>query len=152
MINQILVAMVFHALDMITGVIAAIREHDLQSSKMRDGLFKKVGFVLCYALAILVDTQGQTIGMQLGVSILPVIVLYAVSTELVSVIENICRINPDMLPDTLKRMFHIMEMKGGENVDVQNSEEGEQGDAGIHTAGAVTGGPLPGEERKGSGD
>lgn len=105
--QQILIAIIFHALDMLTGIIAALRAKDLQSAKMRDGLFKKLGFILCYVLAFLVDTQGEQIGMEIGVKILPVVILYAITTEIVSVIENICRINPDMVPDTIKTMFRI---------------------------------------------
>lgn len=105
--QQILIAIIFHVLDMLTGIIAALRAKDLQSAKMRDGLFKKLGFILCYVLAFLVDTQGEQIGLEIGVKILPVVILYAITTEIVSVIENICRINPDMVPDTLKTMFRI---------------------------------------------
>lgn len=115
--QQIIIAIIFHALDMLTGIIAALRAKDLQSAKMRDGLFKKLGFILCYVLAFLVDTQGEQIGMEIGVKILPVVILYAITTEIVSVIENICRINPDMVPDTIKTMFRITANKQEEKQD-----------------------------------
>lgn len=111
-ICPIIVALVFNALDLITGIITAIKNKDIQSSKLRDGLFKKVGFMLCYFVAWLVDTQGELIGFQFGVSILPIIILYVCTTELVSILENICKINPDILPEKLMDLFHI---KGGEN-------------------------------------
>lgn len=106
-----MIALIFNALDMLTGIISAIKKKDLQSSKLRDGLFKKVGFMLCYVLALLVDTQGGAIGFELGVKIVPIIVLYACTTEIVSIIENICIINPDFVPDKLKELFH-MNVKG----------------------------------------
>ena len=121
--HQILIAIVFHALDMVTGIISALRKKDLQSAKMRDGLFKKLGFILCYVLAFLVDTQGQEIGLQIGVNILPVVVLYAITTEIVSIIENICRINPDMVPATLKAMFHITESEGKNGVSAADERD-----------------------------
>jgi toxin secretion/phage lysis holin len=113
MVYTVLVAVGFHIFDMLTGIIAAVKAKDLQSSKMRDGLFKKIGFIACYVLAILIDTQGAYIGLNLGVKTLPIIALYAVSTEIVSIIENISKINPDLLPDTLKNLFHIN--KGGDS-------------------------------------
>ena len=54
----IIIALVFNALDLITGIITAIKNKEIQSSKLRDGLFKKVGFILCYFVAWLVDNEG----------------------------------------------------------------------------------------------
>lgn len=107
---QIGVALIFNALDVLTGLISAVKNKDLMSSKLRDGLFKKVGFMLCYFVAWLVDTQGDKIGFELAVEILPIIILYTCSTELVSILENIGKINSDLLPDKLKELFHINEI------------------------------------------
>lgn len=107
----IIIALVFNALDLITGIITAVKNKDIQSAKLRDGLFKKVGFILCYFVAWLVDTQGARIGFQFGISILPIIILYVCTTELVSILENICKINPDILPEKLMELFHISEIK-----------------------------------------
>ena len=103
----IIVALIFNSLDIISGLIAGIKNKDIQSSKLRDGLFKKVGFILCYVMAWLVDTQGELIGFQISVKILPIIILYVCTTELVSILENICKINPDLLPSKLMELFHI---------------------------------------------
>ena len=43
-----IIALIFNAFDLISGIVAAVREKNLQSSKLRDGLFKKVGFIFCY--------------------------------------------------------------------------------------------------------
>lgn len=107
----IIVALIFNALDLITGIISALKEKDIQSAKLRDGLFKKVGFIMCYLMAWLVDKEGAMIGLQIGVKILPVIILYACTTELVSILENISKINPDILPEKLMEMFHVSNMK-----------------------------------------
>ena len=107
----IIIALVFNALDLITGIITAVKNKDIQSAKLRDGFFKKVGFMLCYFVAWLVDTQSSRIGFQVGISILPIIILYVCTTELVSILENICKINPDILPEKLMELFHISEIK-----------------------------------------
>ena len=107
MLIMIAIAILFNFLDMVSGLISAIKNKTVESSKLRDGLFKKVGFVLCYILGFLVDTQGPTIGLNLGADILPVIILFAVMTEITSIIENICNINPEILPETLKKIFKL---------------------------------------------
>lgn len=110
-IVSVLVALGIHFLDLLTGLIGGFKEHNVQSSKMRDGLFKKLGFILCYALTYLIDTYGALVGFSLNFDILPVVIAYAAGTEVVSIIENIHRINPDLLPDKLMGLFNI----GGEN-------------------------------------
>lgn len=107
MTHSIVVALVFNGFDLLTGVIGACKNKGIQSSKLRDGLFKKIGFILCYFIAWLVDSEGATIGFNLGIDILPIIILYVCSTELVSIIENISKINNELLPEKLLELFHI---------------------------------------------
>ena len=114
----ILIALAFNALDIVTGVIAALRKKDVQSTKLRDGLFKKVGFILCYFVAWLIDTQGALIGFEVSVKILPVIIIYVCTTELVSILENICKINPDILPEKLQQIFHIHNVENADKKEV----------------------------------
>lgn len=109
---QIAIAMSLNALDLVTGLIGALRKKDLKSYRLRDGLFKKVGFIFCYLLAWMIDQYGYVIGFQIGIPILPVVVLYAATTEIVSILENIHEINPDLLPSKLMELFHI---EGSEN-------------------------------------
>ena len=106
-LTQIGVACIFHLIDMATGIIGAIREKAINSAKMRDGLFKKLGFIFCYILAYLIDTQGETIGLHFDAHILPIVIIYAVTTEVVSIIENISKINPDLLPEKLQDIFKV---------------------------------------------
>lgn len=103
----IIVALIFNAVDIVTGIICALKNKDVQSSKLRDGLFKKIGFIICYFVAWLVDTEGSLIGFHIDVSILPIVITYVCVTELVSILENICKINPDIMPEKLMEIFHI---------------------------------------------
>lgn len=106
----IIIALIFNGLDLVTGIISAVKEKDIQSAKLRDGLFKKVGFMLCYFVAWLVDKEGALIGFKFGVEMLPIIILYVCTTELVSILENISKINPDILPEKLMELFHITDI------------------------------------------
>lgn len=102
----ILLALVFNGLDIITGIIGAIRDGEqIKSSKLRDGLFKKVGFIFCYALAIAINYAETFLTLPFGVDLVPIICTYAIVTEVVSIIENISKINPDILPDKLKELI-----------------------------------------------
>lgn len=92
---------------MLTGFAVAVKEKNIVSSKLRDGLFKKCGFIACYVLAYTIDKNGVYIGMNVEVKILPIVISYVVLTEIISIIENISRLNPDIMPDKLLEMFHV---------------------------------------------
>lgn len=102
----ILVALVFNGLDLITGIFGALRnEEHIKSNKLRDGLFKKVGFIFCYALGIAINYAETFLTLPFDINLVPVICTYAIVTEVVSIIENISKINPDILPDKLKTLI-----------------------------------------------
>lgn len=105
--SSIVVALIFNATDLITGLVGAVKNKAIKSSKLRDGLFKKVGFIFCYFIAWIVDTYGGLIGFNFGVNILPIILLYVCTTEMVSILENISTINSDLPPAKLMELFHI---------------------------------------------
>lgn len=109
----ILVALVFNGLDLITGIVGALRGGEkIKSSRLRDGLFKKVGFIFCYALGIIINYAKNLLTLPFGVDLVPVICTYTIITEVVSIIENISKINPDLLPGKLKELIGYNE--GGE--------------------------------------
>ena len=104
--HGIAVALVFNATDLVTGVISAVKAHNLQSSKLRDGIFKKVGFLICYFLALMIDIYGYEVGFNLNVELLPVVLGFVCFTETISVIENLAKIT-DIVPEKLLSLFHI---------------------------------------------
>lgn len=106
-IMMISVALIFNGMDLISGVIAAVKNRNLKSAKMRDGLFKKAGFLLVYFLAFLIDFEGTKVGFEIGVATLPIVVSFTCLTEVISIIENISKINSDLLPEKLLSLFHI---------------------------------------------
>lgn len=109
----ILVALIFNGLDLITGIVGALRDGEqIKSSKLRDGLFKKVGFIFCYMLGIVINYAENYLTLPFVVDLVPVICSYAIITEVVSIIENIAKINPDILPEKLKALIGYKE--GGE--------------------------------------
>lgn len=104
--HSIGVALLFNLTDLVTGLIAAVKAKELRSSKLRDGIFKKIGFLICYFLALMIDTYGSEVGFALEVKLLPIVLGFACLTEVVSIIENISKIT-DILPEKLLSIFRI---------------------------------------------
>lgn len=101
------VALIFNLFDFISGIMCAIKKRQINSSRLRDGLFKKVGFIFCYMLAFLIDNYSYLIGINLEFMTLPAVVGYVCLTEVISIVENICKINPDIMPEKLLSLLNI---------------------------------------------
>ena len=124
MIPYIITA-VFILLDFITGLIKAFKNKEYTSSVMREGLYHKAGSIIVVVFGVLVDyAQGY---LDLGVSI-PIalsICVYICLMEIGSIIENICIINPAILPDKLQSFFHKLNEKKEVKAEDDNSQSKE---------------------------
>ena len=88
-------------LDVISGVAQAIKNNELSSEIMRLGLWHKCGFVGLMVLGAYVEwVQNITdINTAIGFTF-PTFIgicIYIIGTEIVSIIENLKRINPEIL-------------------------------------------------------
>lgn len=124
-----LITAAFVLLDFITGIIKAFKNKEFTSSIMREGLFHKAGSIVVIAFGALVDyAQGF---MDLGVSIplAGAICVYVTLMEIGSIVENVCIINPSLIPDKLQSYFSKLnkinktndEEKGGDDTDNTHS-------------------------------
>lgn len=68
-----------------------------------------MGFIFCYTLGVAINYAESYLTLPFGVDLVPVICTYAIITEVVSIIENISKINSDILPDKLKELIGFNE-------------------------------------------
>ena len=106
-INWALIAITcaFIALDVITGLVKAIKAHEVSSSKMKDGLFHKCGFLLAMVLGALCEVAMLEIDLGFSLPIMPAICGFIILTELASVLENICKIAPELSENRFMQIF-----------------------------------------------
>lgn len=99
--------------DVIAGIIAAARVHTLDSSIMREGMYNKVGEILLMMFAMICN---YLLGMEPFVSIgIPEEVTYLIGAyigcmEVLSIIENICKINPFLPLAKILSIFNLDDM------------------------------------------
>ena len=91
---KIAIALCFIAFDMATGVLKAWKNKQLKSSRMREGLFNKAGFIMTIALGLLIDKAQEFLDLGFQVELTIAIVVFIILTEIVSIFENICAISP----------------------------------------------------------
>jgi len=112
--------------DIVTGFIRARYHHEVNSTRLREGLYHKGAEILatlfCWVLELIVVYVN--VGVELPA--LPAVSIYIVVMEIVSVLENIGDMNPD-----LARLFgrylgklkdKQAEMEGGDEDDHNGSE------------------------------
>ena len=87
----------FIVLDVCSGLAAAYARREVESPKLREGLWHKVGYVLVVFCSILIE-WAMNEGMDLGFS-LPLVMpicCWISLMEVVSTLENAAKINPDL--------------------------------------------------------
>ena len=87
----------FIILDVVSGVTAAYARKEVESPKLRQGLWHKVGYLFVVFCAILIEwamTQGMDLGFSLPL-VMPICIWISLM-EVVSTLENSAKINPDL--------------------------------------------------------
>lgn len=95
----------FILMDMLTGIVKALKEKVFTSSVMREGLFHKCGSILCVVFGVLIDYAQGFLDLGVSVPVAVSVCAYIVLMEIGSIIENVCAINPEIMPDKLTQYF-----------------------------------------------
>ena len=74
--TQMIVIGVLILADIATGLVKALYNHDYNSSIMREGAYHKFCEICVIALSIGADKYLPTVGVNLGISIAPVVITY----------------------------------------------------------------------------
>ena len=108
MIILILILIVF---DILSGVVSALKNNSLKSSVMRNGLYNKIGEIFSISFAYILNYIDITYHFNLPLNEIKTgIEFYIVLMEIMSIIENIIKINPQ-LKNFFKKFFNIDENK-----------------------------------------
>lgn len=99
--------LVFIALDLVTGFVQAVANKTVDSSKMRDGLWHKCGFILTILLAALIEWAMQYVDLGFTLPLFVPVCVFIMLTEIVSIFENICALSPELAGTKLAQLFKI---------------------------------------------
>lgn len=119
MINLSIVCGILIVMDIVCGTVAAMRNRELCSSIAREGMYNKIGEAMFLLIGIIAN---EVLGMPpfdgLGISpdIACLVAAYIAWMELVSILENICKINPELPFAKILMMFNI-------DVDAEEPDE-----------------------------
>ena len=121
-----LLPLAFMLIDFISGFLKAWKNNEIDSSKMRKGLIKKVGEVLMLAVGELLVAGTM---LPYSTNILQFISAYLSLMELISIFENLALLGvpiPGFINKTLKQTAEKLEK---ETITNENSGNGDSGDS-----------------------
>lgn len=94
----------FIVMDILSGVLYAVKSKTWTSTKMREGLFHKMAIILFIVLAILCDFGQAYLDLGFKIPITTGVLIYVCGMELGSTGENLIKINPK-LTEKIKTFF-----------------------------------------------
>lgn len=92
-------------LDVATGVAGAVKTNELASGRMREGLWHKAGFCGLIAAAYLFEFAAGHADLGISIPATGAVCVWIVVTEAVSILENLCVINPQIAASPLGKVF-----------------------------------------------
>lgn len=101
----IIITCLFIIIDLLTGFIKAVVNQCIDSKKMKQGLWHKCGFILAIIFAILCEYTIDFINIDYNVPFQEVVCIFIICTEIVSVIENLGKISPELRNSKIMSLF-----------------------------------------------
>lgn len=90
------IVLIFISFDILFGLLQALTNQSFKSSVMRQGLFHKLGEILCYLFGVVCDATLPLVDIMVPFSLAGAITIYIVVMEIGSILENLSKVSPVM--------------------------------------------------------
>lgn len=114
---EVKLALAFMAIDVFTGVLKAVKNKELNSTKAREGIYKKASFILFIAFGYLADYAMDYVDIGFNLPAAATICTLIVVTEAISVLENLGKINPDLVKMVAPFLSALNKKEEGEHIE-----------------------------------
>ena len=94
---EIYFALAFMLIDVVTGVLKAVKNKDLNSTKAREGIYKKASFIIFIVFGYLAEFAMNYVDLGFNFPAGTTVCLLVILTEAISVLENLGNINPELV-------------------------------------------------------
>lgn len=114
---EVKLALAFMVIDVFTGVLKAVKNKELNSTKAREGIYKKASFILFIAFGYLADYAMEYVDMGFNLPAGATICTLIVVTEAISILENLGKINPDLVKLVAPFLSALNSKEEGEHIE-----------------------------------
>lgn len=94
---EVKLSVAFMMADVFTGILKAVKNKELSSTRAREGIYKKASFILFIAFGYLADYAMDYVDLGFNFPAAATICTLIILTEAISVLENLGQINPDLV-------------------------------------------------------
>lgn len=116
----IIFACFFMVFDIISGFVAAAFNHEINSRKMKNGIWHKCGFLLAIIFGIACEYATNFINLGFTIPVQAAICTLIICTEIVSILENLGKISPELAGNKFLKIFDTKEIHDG---DMNNNDK-----------------------------
>ena len=116
MIVVLCITLGFILFDIVSGIIKALYKEGLNSTILREGLFHKLSEIIALCGAWLLEYATTYMDLGFDVPLLNGVAIYIDIMELISIIENLCEVNP-ALNKLFKPYLEKLKKPGGDDKD-----------------------------------
>lgn len=114
---EVKLALAFMVIDVFTGALKAVKNKELNSTKAREGIYKKASFILFIAFGYLADYAMNYVNMGFSFPAAATICTLVIVTEAISVLENLGQINPDLVKLVAPFLSALNKKEEGEHIE-----------------------------------
>lgn len=109
----IIIACCFMLLDILTGFTQAVVNKCVDSQVMKKGLMHKCGFLLAIMFGCLCEYTMVYIDMGFTLPIQNTVCIYIIATEIISILENLSKISPELSDAKFMSIFNRKDNSSG---------------------------------------
>ncbi len=95
--TEVYISLAFMLIDVTTGVLKAVKNKELNSTKAREGIYKKTSFIIFIAFGYLSQYAMNYVDLGFNFPVSATVCLLVILTEAISVLENLGSINPELV-------------------------------------------------------
>lgn len=114
---EVKLALAFMVIDVFTGVLKAIKSKEVNSTKAREGIYKKASFILFIAFGYLADYAMDYVNIGFNLPAAATICTLIIVTEAISTLENLGQINPDLVKLVAPFLSALNKKEDGEHIE-----------------------------------
>lgn len=111
---EVKLAICFMMIDVVTGILKAVKNKELSSTKAREGIYKKASFIVFIAFGYLADYAMAYVDLGFNFPAAATICTLVIVTEAISILENLGKINPELVA-LVAPFLSALNKKEGEN-------------------------------------
>lgn len=104
-------------LDIATGISQAVFNRTLDSKILRAGMFHKLSYLFAVALALFLEYACGYLDLGFECKVFIPLAVYIVVTEVISVLENIAKLNPELRESPIFKLLSTAQNRRAEDKD-----------------------------------